>query len=57
MVAGNAGEGWDSQTMNPIDEYPKANPMNCYKNGIKIRSTHQGYFNDHRKANQFTIAN
>jgi len=27
MVAGNAGEGWDSQTLNPFDKYTKANPM------------------------------
>lgn len=29
-------------------EYPKANVMNCYKNGILIKSSHQGVFNDHR---------
>jgi hypothetical protein len=50
MVAGNDGEGKKSQTLNLLDDYPKANPMNCYKNGSKVRSMHQGYFNDHRKA-------
>lgn len=28
--------------------YPKAKPMNCYKNGTLIKSSHQGVFNDHR---------
>jgi len=28
--------------------YPKALPMNCYKNGVLILSSHQGVFNDHR---------
>ncbi len=55
MVAGNYGEGKKSQTLNLLDDFPKANPMNCYKNGIKVRSTHQGYFNDHRKVEQFKL--
>lgn len=49
QVGGNKGEGrkailpWDSKSV------LKANPLNCYKNGAKIRSTHQGFYNDHRK--------
>ena len=55
MLAGNDGEGENSQTLNLLEDYPKANPMNCYKNGLKIRSTHQGYFNDHRKTKQLKL--
>lgn len=55
MIAGNDEEGWNSQTLNPVNEYPKANPMNCYKNGSKIRTIHQGYFNDHRKKTKLKI--
>ncbi|MBQ0739859.1 hypothetical protein J9332_36780, partial [Aquimarina celericrescens] len=60
MVAGSSGQGYESlhsgsaldkiQTnKEELNKMPKAKPMNCYKNGTKIRSTHQGYFNDHRK--------
>lgn len=57
MVGGNDKEGWDSTyggggSMDDdeyLKKFPKANPMNSYKNGSKIRSIHQGYFNDHRK--------
>lgn len=60
MVAGIKGQGYQSlhsgsaldkiQTdKEELNKMPKAKPMNCYKNGKKIRSTHQGYFNDHRK--------
>jgi hypothetical protein len=59
QVAGNAGEGnkalsyktdKDSLSNEALKEgeYPKANPMNCYKNGTLIKSSHQGVFNDHR---------
>ena len=37
----------------PSFSYPAANPMNCYANGVRIRSTHQGFYNDHRKV--FTL--
>jgi hypothetical protein len=59
LVGGNEGQGWDATSYKPnkdtLDEetikedFPKANPMNCFKNGTHIRETHQGYFNDHRK--------
>lgn len=48
QVGGNNGEGWKATS--PSLDYPPANPLNCYKNGSKIRSVHQGYYNDHRKA-------
>jgi hypothetical protein len=57
MVAGNLGEGLKAistgaaiLTQEELRDggYPKANPMNCYKNGVLIQSTHQGVFNDHR---------
>lgn len=59
QVAGNAGEGskalsyradkdtLDEQTL-ASGGYPRANPLNSYKNGILIQSTHQGIFNNHR---------
>lgn len=58
QVAGNAKEGKKaisyrpdkgSLTENELKQggYPKANVMNCYKNGILIKSTHQGVFNNH----------
>ncbi|WP_271784931.1 hypothetical protein [Aquimarina algiphila] len=59
LVGGDGGKGWDATSYKPnkdtLDEetlkkdFPKANPMNCYKNGTHVRETHQGYFNDHRK--------
>ena len=55
MVAGGEGKGLEAQTLNFVHDYPAANPMNCYKNGLKIRSTHQGYFNDHRIAETFIL--
>ncbi|AYN01635.1 hypothetical protein MQX03_14415 [Chryseobacterium aahli] len=59
QVAGNPGEGWkamsfssDKNNISKEDlrksEFPKANPLNVYKNGLLIKSTHQGVFNDHR---------
>lgn len=59
QVAGNAGEGKkamsyridkDTLTIEQLKEgeYPKANVMNCYKNGIHTKASHQGVFNDHR---------
>jgi hypothetical protein len=59
QVAGNSGEGQKALSFRPDKdtlsnealkegEYPKANPMNCYKNGTLIKSSHQGIFNDHR---------
>jgi len=64
MVAGNAHDE-DSESVQAISlrpdksnltpeqlensGYPKARPMNCYKNGEPIKSSHQGVFNDHRK--------
>jgi hypothetical protein len=59
QVAGNSGEGEKAISYRPDKdtltdeqlkegEYPKANVMNCYKNGSLIKSTHQGIFNDHR---------
>lgn len=58
MVAGNSGEILESLHLGSQREFKKkevlnkllkGNNMNCYKNGKKIRSIHQGYFNDHRK--------
>lgn len=59
LVGGNLGEGWDATSYKPnkdtLDEetikedFPKVNPMNCYKNGTHVREIHQGHFNDHRK--------
>lgn len=46
QVGGTSGEGWKATS--PSSSYPQAKPMNCYRNGEKIRSTHQGYYNDHR---------
>jgi hypothetical protein len=43
QVAGNASEGWKA-LLYPIP----VNPLNVYKNGTLIKSTHQGIFNDHR---------
>ncbi|WP_144283267.1 hypothetical protein [Chryseobacterium echinoideorum] len=59
QVAGNKGEGKKSISYRPDKSslteeelkkggYPKANVMNCYKNGTLIKSSHQGVFNDHR---------
>lgn len=59
LVGGNGGQGWEATSYksnkNTLEEdilkedFPKANPMNCFKNGTHVRETHQGYFNDHRK--------
>lgn len=59
MVGGNAGRGstalcgagiFDgSNTEHIKKEHDKANVMNCFKNGSKINSIHQGFFHDHRK--------
>ena len=59
LVGGNGGQGWDATSFKPNkstleektiqEDFPKANPMNCFKNGTHVRETHQGYFNDHRK--------
>lgn len=59
MVSGNKGEGKKSihlgfradleREKEELKKHPKANNMNCYKNGTKIKSTHQGKFNEHRK--------
>jgi len=43
QVAGNKGEGAKA-LLSPIP----VNPLNVYKNGKPIKSTHQGVFNDHR---------
>lgn len=61
MVGGNAGRGKaaicmagsaDGTNVDHIkSEHDKANVMNCYKNGSKINSIHQGIFHDHRKNN------
>ena len=59
QVAGNQGEGSQamsyrlnkatlSKKMLASSGYPKANLLNSYKNGRRIRSVHQGIFNDHR---------
>jgi hypothetical protein len=59
QVGGNSGEGNKAISYRPDKdtlskealkegEYPKAEPMNCYKNGTPIKSSHQGVFNDHR---------
>jgi|GEM_PF-734786 len=58
LVGGNGGQGWDAMSYKPNkdaleeetlkEDFPKANPMNCFKNGAHVRSTNQGYFNDHR---------
>lgn len=44
QVAGNSGEG-SKALLSPIP----VNLLNVYKNGVLIKSTHQGVFNDHRK--------
>ena len=36
------------KTQQELEKFPKANPMNSYKNGTLIMSTHQGLWNDHR---------
>ena len=51
LVGGNSKDAPNALTMNPRGEYPKANFLNCYKNEKLIRSTHQGFFNDHRNKN------
>ena len=43
QVGGNEGEGAKA-LLSPIP----VNPLNVYKNGTLIKSTHQGVFNDHR---------
>jgi hypothetical protein len=43
QVAGNVGEGASAL----LSSIP-VNPLNVYKNGKLIKSTHQGAFNDHR---------
>lgn len=59
QVAGNPGEGWKAISFSPdknnISEsdlkksnFPRANSLNVYKNGLLIKSTHQGVFNNHR---------
>jgi hypothetical protein len=59
QVAGGPGEGKKALSFRPDKDtlskealkeggYPKANLMNCYKNGTLIKSSHQGIFNDHR---------
>jgi hypothetical protein len=59
QVGGNPGEGKKALSLHPFKDtlsedtlkkggYPIANPINFYKNGILIKSTHQGVFNDHR---------
>jgi len=52
QVGGNAKEGRKAIGLS-LDPYPQATPMNCYKNGAKVHSSHQGYYNDHRKT--FTL--
>jgi len=45
-----AGIGREQLTSEQLghEGYPKALPMNCYKNGKFIKYSHQGIFNDHR---------
>lgn len=51
QVGGGSGEGWDAIGMNPLKfDFPRATPMNCYLSGARVRSTHQGFYNDHRKS-------
>ncbi|MDR5752905.1 MULTISPECIES: hypothetical protein [unclassified Caballeronia] len=61
QVAAGMNGGWKATDLSgyildpdPDREYIKKHfdpvqPMYCYKNGEKIRSIHQGYYNDHRK--------
>jgi hypothetical protein len=59
MVGGNAGRGRTAictagtadgtDTEHIRKEHDRANVMNCFKNGGKINSIHQGSFHDHRK--------
>ena len=63
QIAAKMGGGWKDTSFGGPDvfsgkdvkyikeNYDKANPMHCYKNGTKIRTTDQGYFNDHRNPN------
>ncbi len=59
QIAGNAGEGRKAISYRPDKDtlsqetiesggYPKANQMNYYKNGVLIKSSLQGVFNNHR---------
>jgi hypothetical protein len=46
QVGGDADEGVRATLgLNPLP----ATPMNCYKNGTRTQSTHQGVYNDHRQ--------
>jgi hypothetical protein len=61
QIAAGMGGGWKATdlggyvTNHRTDQefvkkhFDPAEPMYCYMNGNKIRSIHQGYFNDHRK--------
>lgn len=58
LVGGLSSEGWAATcirlksaanlTREELREFPKARPMLSYRNGSKIRKSHQGVFNDHR---------
>lgn len=46
--------GWNESTPESLSKsFDKALPMRCYKNGSKIRETHQGVFNDHRQNSKY----
>lgn len=61
QVAAGMGGGWKATDFSghifdpdPDPDYIKEHfdpvrPMYCYRNGKRIRSIHQGYFNDHRE--------
>ncbi|SAK49986.1 hypothetical protein AWB75_01343 [Caballeronia catudaia] len=60
QIAAGMGGGWKATDIGGYitnhrtdqkyieEHFDPAKPMHCYINGVKIRSTHQGYFNDHR---------
>jgi hypothetical protein len=59
MVGGNKGRGFTATSLRSNKDtltlaelassgHDRANPLNCYKNGANIQSTHQGVFNNHR---------
>jgi len=47
---GEKNNAWEL-TNKELEKYPKAYPMNCYKNGIRVRVACQSYFNTHLKKN------
>ncbi len=48
LYTGSESNNVNKLTILGLTKYPKAIPMNKYKNGKHIQSSHQGIFNDHR---------